>query len=236
MNDIRQNLEHIQERIHKAAARSNRNPEGIRLVAISKTVPVERIRSAIAAGVTTLGENYIQEARSKINALSDPPVSVSWHFTGHLQSNKARYAVRLFDLIHTVDSVKLAQALNHEAAKINKVQAILIQVNISGESTKSGVSPYEVEKLIREIGTLENIKIEGLMTMPPYFDNPEMARPYFDQLRELRDVLQQNLNLDAFPGTSLHALSMGMSGDFETAIAAGATLVRIGTAVFGERS
>lgn len=236
MNDIKQNLEQIQERIRKVASQNNRNFEDIRLVAISKTVPVERIRPAIAAGVTILGENYIQEARSKINALSGQPVSVSWHFTGHLQSNKARYAVHLFDLIHTVDSFKLAQALDHEAAKINKTQAILIQVNISGEATKSGVAPQKAERLILEIGTLENLKVDGLMTMPPYFDNPDMARPYFDQLRMLREKLQNNPDLGAFPNISLHELSMGMSGDFETAIAAGATLVRIGTAIFGERN
>ena len=236
MNDIKQNLQQVNERIRQAAEKSNRNPESIRLVAVSKTVPVETIQKAIAAGVTILGESYIQEARSKISAVSLPPAPVSWHFIGHLQTNKARYAVRLFDLIHSVDSFKLAHALNREAGKINKIQAVLIQVNIAEEPTKSGIATQEALKLISEIGTLNNLKVKGLMTMPPYFNNPEKARPYFDELRSLSDQIQKKINPDLTPNISMDELSMGMSGDFEVAIAAGATLVRIGTAIFGERN
>jgi pyridoxal phosphate enzyme (YggS family) len=236
LNDIKQKLQQIKERIRQAAQKSNRNPESIRLVAVSKTVPANTIRKAIAAGVTILGESYIQEARSKISAVAVPPAQVSWHFIGHLQTNKARYAVRLFSLIHSVDSFKLAQALNKEAQKIGKIQSILIQVNIAAEKTKSGAATRETRKLVSEIGTLSNLKVNGLMTMPPYFNNPEKARPYFDELRLLRDQIQKNVNPDRTPNVSMAELSMGMSGDFETAIAAGATLVRIGTAIFGERN
>ena len=236
MNDIKPKLQEIKERIRKAAQKSNRDPESVRLVAVSKTVPIETIQKAIEAGVTILGESYIQEARAKINAASLPPASASWHFIGHLQTNKAGYAVRLFDLIHSVDSLKLAHALNREAGKINKIQAVLIQVNIAEESTKSGIETQEARKLIAEIGTLSNLKVKGLMTMPPYFNNPEKARPYFDDLRLLSDEIQKNICADLVPNISMGELSMGMSGDFEVAIAAGATLVRIGTAIFGERN
>ena len=235
MNDIKRKLQLIKVSIRNAAEKSNRNPESIRLVAVSKTVPGETIRKAIEAGVTILGESYIQEARSKISTVSLPPASVSWHFIGHLQTNKARYAVRLFDLIHSVDSLKLALALNQEAAKINKIQVVLIQVNIAKETTKSGIAPHETRKLIAEISTLSNLKVKGLMTMPPYFNNPKKARPYFDALRSLSDQIQKNLNANSAPNISMSKLSMGMSGDFEEAISAGATLVRIGTAIFRER-
>jgi pyridoxal phosphate enzyme (YggS family) len=236
LNDIQQNLQQVHERIRQAAEKSNRNPESIRLVAVSKTVPVETIQKAIAAGVTILGESYIQEARSKISAVSLPLAPVSWHFIGHLQTNKAGYAVRLFDLIHSVDSFKLAHALNREAGKINKIQAVLIQVNIAKEPSKSGIATQEALKLISEIAMLNNLKVKGLMTMPPYFNNPEKARPYFDELRSLSDQTQKKINTDLTPNISMDELSMGMSGDFEVAIAAGATLVRIGTAIFGERN
>ena len=236
MNDIRENLQQIQDRIKRAAQKSGRDAESIRLVAVSKTVPAETVREAIAAGVTILGESYVQEARSKIGALTPAPAAVSWHFIGHLQSNKAKYAVRLFDLIHSVDSFKLAQELNKEAGKIAKIQSILIQVNIAAEKTKSGAAIREIRKLVSEIGTLRNLAVKGLMTMPPYFNTPEKARPYFDELRSLRDQIQKNINPDRMPSVSMGELSMGMSGDFEVAIAAGATLVRVGTAIFGERS
>jgi pyridoxal phosphate enzyme (YggS family) len=222
-------LEAILERIHAAARANERPPEAVRLVAVSKTVAVEHVRSAIGAGVTILGENYIQEARDKFNALYDQ--GAAWHFIGHLQSNKAKYAVRIFDLIHSVDSLKLAVALNKEAAKREKVQEILIQVNLSGEATKSGVSAEAVAPLLENIAGLEHIRIRGLMTMPPFFDDPERARPFFEELAALKERLGQNPT----PNADLTELSMGMTGDFEVAIAAGATLVRIGTAIFGER-
>jgi len=235
LNDIRQNLQRITERIQRAAQEAGRSPREVRLVAVSKTVPTETVRKSIEAGVTILGESYIQEARPKISALTSPPAPVSWHFIGHLQSNKAKYAVRLFDLIHSVDSFKLAQELNREAAKILKVQPILIQVNIAAEKSKSGAATREARKLVSDIGTLENLRVTGLMTMPPYFANPERARPYFDELRSLRDRIRKSLSPAPAAPVSLDELSMGMSGDFEVAISAGATLVRIGTAIFGER-
>ncbi len=226
---IRDNIQHIRQRIRAAALESNRRPDEIRLVAVGKTQPVDAIKAAVAAGATIIGENYIQEARTVFDAVVD--TTVEWHFIGRLQSNKAKYAVRMFDLIHTVDSVKLADELDKQAAKAGKIQNILVQVNISGEQTKSGVAPRQTVDLVRHIGTLANIRIKGFMTMPPYYDEPEKARPYFAALKELRDnIAGRNLTHG-----DLTELSMGMTGDFEAAIAEGATLVRIGTAIFGER-
>ncbi len=226
---MRQRLEQIKERIRQAAESCNRDAESVRLVAVSKTIPAETVKDAIKSGVTILGENYVQEVREKFNALVQYPVS--WHFIGHLQSNKAKYAVRLFDLIHSVDSLKLARELHKEAQKADKVQPILVQVNNSGEGTKSGISAKEVPGLISEISRMENLSIKGLMTMPPYFYQPEKVRPFFAALRELRDEIKKQ----APANVSMEELSMGMTGDFEVAIEEGATLVRIGTAIFGER-
>jgi pyridoxal phosphate enzyme (YggS family) len=226
---VKKRLEKIKERIRRKAESCNRDPDSIRLVAVSKTVPAETVKEAIEAGAKILGENYVQEAREKFDALVHYPVN--WHFIGHLQSNKAKYAVRLFDLIHSVDSLKLARALNKEAKKVDKIQPILVQVNISGEDTKSGISAEDAPGLISEISHLKNLSIEGLMTMPPYFYQPEKVRPYFAALRELRNQMKKQ----SLPNVSLEELSMGMTGDFEVAIEEGATLVRIGTAIFGER-
>jgi len=226
---LKQRLEQIKERIRQAAESCNRDAESVRLVAVSKTIPAETVKDAIESGVTILGENYVQEAREKFNALVQYPVS--WHFIGHLQSNKAKYAVRLFDLIHSVDSLKLARELHKGAQKADKVQPILVQVNISGEGTKSGISAKEAPGLISEISRMENLSIKGLMTMPPYFYQPEKVRPFFAALRELRDEIKKQ----APANVSMEELSMGMTGDFEVAIEEGATLVRIGTAIFGER-
>lgn len=222
-------LEKIYQRINNAAVACGRDPAEIRLVAVSKTVPAERIRTAIEAGVSILGENYIQEAENKIEQLAD--LNVSWHFIGHLQSNKAKFAVRWFDLIHTVDSVKLAKEINKQATKLGKVQDILIQVNVGMEQSKSGVAETDSVSLIRDISELENIAVKGLMTIPPYFDAPEKVRPHFKALAALRD----SISAQRIPNVSMEELSMGMTGDFEAAICEGATLVRIGTALFGER-
>ena len=222
-------LQNVKNRIEKAACACGRDPETIRLVAVSKTVPANRVKQAIQAGATILGENYVQEARTKFNELATYPVS--WHFIGHLQSNKAKYAVRLFDLIHSVDTLKLARELDKQSHKINKIQEVLIQVNISKEASKSGVDVKGIHNLLKDINLLENLSVKGLMTMPPYFNAPEKVRPYFSALRELRDRLEQQGLLNV----SLSELSMGMTGDFEAAIQEGATLVRIGTAIFGKR-
>ena len=219
----------VYSRIETAATDSGRLPGAVKLVAVSKTVPIEKLQTAIESGVTILGENYIQESRDKFNALYTHPVS--WHFIGHLQSNKSKYAVKMFDLIHSVDSLKLARELNKQARKIDKIQNVLVQVNISEESSKSGVLLGDTGQLVTEMSGMTHIAVKGLMTMPPYFNAPEKVRPYFKKLRQLRDQIM-TMNI---PGVSLEELSMGMTGDFEVAIQEGATLVRIGTAIFGER-
>jgi pyridoxal phosphate enzyme (YggS family) len=222
-------LQNVKNRIQTVARACGRDPETVRLVAVSKTVPINRVRQAIEAGATILGENYVQEARTKFNDLATYPVS--WHFIGHLQSNKAKYAVRLFDLIHSVDTLKLARELDKQSHKIKKIQEVLIQVNISEEASKSGVNVKDMYNLLKDISLLENVSVKGLMTMPPYFNAPEKVRPYFAALRGLRDRLEQQDLLNM----RLSELSMGMTGDFEVAIQEGATLVRIGTAIFGKR-
>jgi pyridoxal phosphate enzyme (YggS family) len=227
---LRQRLEQIKVRIQQAAEVCGRDAESVRLVAVSKTVAPDAVREALEAGVTILGENYVQEAREKFKALVQYPVS--WHYIGHLQSNKAKYAVRLFDLIHSVDSFKLARELDKQAAKVGKIQHILVQVNISGEDTKSGISAGETMDLILAISQMSHLSVQGLMTMPPYFYQPEKVRPFFAALRKLRDEIEGQ----RIPNVVLAELSMGMTGDFEVAIQEGATLVRIGTAIFGERT
>ena len=225
MSQIAQNLEEVRRRMVAAAQRAGRDPAAIRLVAVSKTMPVELIREAVAAGQRLFGENYLQEARGKIEALGE---AASWHFIGHLQSNKAKAAVNLFELIHGVDRLKLAKALDTAAASTGNLQKILIQVNLAGEASKSGASPEAAPELLQEISRLPHLRVVGLMTMPPFLA-PEAVRPYFQALRELRDRLQD------LGGNPLPELSMGMSGDYEVAIEAGATLVRVGTAIFGSR-
>lgn len=227
--DLSHRIQKIRERIALAASRTGRDPSRVQLVAVSKTVHADRVRAAAEAGADIFGENYIQEAREKFACLSD--LSVSWHFIGHLQSNKAKYAVRMFDLIHTVDSDKLADALNAAAEKIGKVQDVLVQVNLSMETTKSGVTEDAAEPLIRHIRACPHLRVRGLMTMPPFFDDPEAARPYFKALRLLAESLTAKI-----PDLALNILSMGMTGDFEAAVEEGATLVRVGTAIFGERT
>ena len=226
---IADNIASIQERISKSALRAGRDPAEIRLVAVSKTVSAESIQEAIAAGVTILGENYMQEARNKIARIEK---QVEWHFIGHLQSNKAKYAVDLFSMIQSVDRLSLAEELDQEANKRGKIVPVLIQVNISGEESKSGIDPQETLQLLERIAALQHLAVQGLMTMPPWFEDPEDARPYFSAMRKLREKLSR----EKIPGVALQELSMGMSGDFEVAIEEGATLVRIGTAIFGPRN
>ncbi|MGA6926358.1 MAG: YggS family pyridoxal phosphate-dependent enzyme [Desulfosarcina sp.] len=227
---MKERLARIRQRIAETATACGRDPSTIRLVAVSKTVDAVRVDQAILAGADILGENYIQEARDKIGVLGHR--AVEWHFIGHLQSNKAKTAVRLFDLIHSLDSFKLAQALDKAARKIGKVQSVLIQVNISGEETKSGIEEAAAIDLVKQIGQLEGLRIKGLMTMPPFFDAPELARPFFRRLARLRErMIACHLS-----GVAMDELSMGMTGDFTVAIEEGATLVRIGTAIFGARS
>jgi pyridoxal phosphate enzyme (YggS family) len=230
---LKNRISDIKARINRAAALCNREAGSIRLVAVTKTVSAEIIREAAAYGISIIGESYIKEAREKYDLLSGIPLS--WHFIGHLQTNKAKYAVKIFDLIHSVDSVRLAEELDVQAKKINKVQNILIQVNIGKEKTKSGIGEEEAPDLINELTRFKNILVKGLMVIPPYYDNPERVRPYFSALRKLRGSILSSPDSRFVKNLSLEELSMGMSGDFETAIEEGATLVRIGTALFGER-
>ncbi|MBA3034966.1 MAG: YggS family pyridoxal phosphate-dependent enzyme [Desulfobacterium sp.] len=223
----------IKNRIFKAAASCGRNPENIRIVAVTKTVPAERIRKAIESGIQIIGESYIQDAREKYPLLFSN--DVSWHFIGHLQTNKAKYAVKMFDLIHTVDSYKLAVELDAQAKKINKIQQILIQVNIGKEKSKSGITEETTFDLLRKISGLNNLFIKGLMVIPPFFDDPERTRPYFADTKILRDRIKRFLDSEDIQNIRMDELSMGMSGDFEATIEEGATLVRIGTGIFGER-
>jgi pyridoxal phosphate enzyme (YggS family) len=228
MDQIRRNLEELKRRLEDAARTAGRDPADIRLVAVTKTVGLEGLKEAVAAGQTLFGENYVQEARGKIASLGP---GLTWHFIGHLQSNKAKAAVELFDLIHSVDRKSLAQALEQAAARRDKIQNILLQVNLAGEASKSGTAPENAQDLLSEISTMPHLRVLGLMTMPPWFDDPARVRPYFRALRELRDRLR---GLQLVEG-NLPELSMGMTGDFEVAVAEGATLVRIGTAIFGQR-
>ena len=223
------NHEKVQEKIAQAALRAGRDPDDIQLVAVSKTVSAATIQQAINAGVTILGENYLQEAREKIEEIGH---AVRWDFIGHLQSNKAKYVVDLFDIIQSVDRLSLAQEINRLAVKKGKIVKVLLQVNISGEEAKSGIDPAGVAALLRETLALPNLSVQGLMTMPPYFDDPEKARPYFVALRELRNFLRKEFGKN----TDLKELSMGMSADFEIAIEEGSTIVRVGSAIFGERT
>ena len=226
---MKDRLEHVQERIRQTTNACGRLETDVRLVAVSKTMPVEIVKKAIEAGMKDFGENYIQEAREKISSLVQYPVT--WHYIGHLQSNKAKYAVRMFDFIHSVDSLKLARELDKCAKKIAKVQAILIQVNVAKEDSKSGVYVEDILPLLRDISQFENLAIKGLMTMPPYFNAPDKVRPFFAALRELRDQIKNENIANIY----MDELSMGMTGDFEAAIQEGATMIRVGTAIFGER-
>lgn len=220
VHEIAQNLQRVRERIAAAAARAGRSPDEITLIAVTKTVEPERVEQALAAGLTVLGESKVQEAKVKIPLVSS---RVHWHMIGHLQTNKARDAVTLFELIHSVDSVKLAAELNKWAERAGKTQPILLEVNVSGEASKFGLKPDALEAAIEQINAMPRIEIRGLMTIAPFAEDVQKIRPYFRLLRELRDRF------------SLPHLSMGMTHDFEVAIEEGATMVRIGTAIFGER-
>ncbi|MEO6391763.1 MAG: YggS family pyridoxal phosphate-dependent enzyme [Pyrinomonadaceae bacterium] len=219
----------VQQRIRDAAMRAGRATSEVKLIAVSKTHSVEAINAAIAAGVTDLGENRVQEAEPKIDFIGR--TNAKWHLIGPLQGNKARRAVKAFDVIHTLDSVELAIRLDRHCAEEGRTMLpVLIQVSLAGEASKSGVEPAVVDQLVDTVRDLEHLSLQGLMTLPPFFDVADATRPYFQQLRELRDRLAA---VGAFAGTG--ELSMGMSHDFEVAIQEGATMVRVGTAIFGER-
>ena len=226
---IEDNIKTVMGRIVSAAKRAGRDPASVRLVVVTKTVDPERIKEAVDAGATILGENRVQEAKEKIEKLGSV---ASWHLIGRLQVNKARHAVKLFDLIHSVDSPELAAEIDKQAAKIGKVQSILVEVNIAGEASKAGMAVKNAPALVREIAKHGNITVQGLMTIPPFSEQPEDSRPYFCVLRELAESMKR----ENIPNTAMKELSMGMSGDFEVAVEEGATLVRVGTSIFGERA
>lgn len=227
---IRENLARIQKEIEEAAQRCGRNPQDIQLLAVSKRMDTDTISQAWRCGQNAFGENYIQEALDKIVRL-DP--TVTWHFIGHLQSNKAKAAAGRFDLIETVDRLKIARALDKYAAQSERKVDILVQVNVGGEAQKSGVSPENAEQFLKELGTLTNLRVLGLMTMPPYSADPEASRPYFRKLKLLADRCSER---GLFADNTSVIISMGMSNDFKVAIEEGATLVRVGTAIFGGRT
>lgn len=228
MSDVAGNIRIVKEKIAEAALRTGRDPSEVRLMGVTKTVDDDRIMEAIRAGIDIIGENYVQEAKRKMEKMGRV---LPWHLIGHLQTNKAKYAVKLFDMIHSVDRIPLAQELNRRAATAGAEISILVEVNVSGEDTKSGVAAEHAVALVREIAGFAGLRVRGLMTMAPWFDNQEDARPYFRKLRELKEaIIEANI-----PGIEMKELSMGMSGDYEVAVEEGATIVRIGTKIFGAR-
>jgi PLP dependent protein len=230
---IPENISALRKRIAEAARRAGRRPEEIALMAVTKTHPPERIREAYASGLRLLGENRVQEFAGKAAALADL-AGAEWHMIGHLQTNKAGKAAELFGTVDSVDSVKLAEKLNAAARNLGKKLGVLIEINVGGETAKSGVAPdaHELEALLKAAPRLEALEFRGLMTIPPFTDDPEDARPYFRKLRELRDAVAAR----KLPTVGMTVLSMGMSHDFEVAIEEGSTCVRVGTAIFGQRT
>jgi len=228
MGAVADNLSAVKERIAKAAALVGRDPEGITLVAVTKTMPVERIREAMDAGQRVFGENRVQEAEAKVEAVGR---DVQWHLIGHLQRNKVKFVCDLFDLIETVDSLPLARDIDAHAARRGIVMPILIQVNIGDETTKSGVSASAALGLVQQVATLSHVAIRGLMCVPPAVEVAEHSRAYFIELR----TLAEQIAAERLPTVSMAELSMGMSHDFDVAVEEGATMVRVGSAIFGPR-
>lgn len=229
MSAIAENLRIIRERMARAADACGRSPDDIELVAISKTFPKEMVIEAAEAGIRRFGENRVQEAEGKIPHAGR---GLEWHLVGHLQSNKARRAVELFDVIHSLDSLKLAEKLNQACLEQAKVLSVLLQVDLAGEETKFGATPDEARGIVEAMPRFQALRLDGLMIIPPYFDDPDDVRPYFARLRKLKEEFESSR-----PGClGRQHLSMGMSHDFEQAIQEGATLIRVGTALFGTRA
>ena len=226
MEIIKSNLEIINEKVKKAALKTNRTPNEIKLVAVTKTATVEQIKEAISVGVKIIGENKVQEAKEKYQILS---TDIEWHLVGHLQTNKVKYAIEIFDLIHSVDSIKLAKEIDKRSLQFGMITNVLVEVNVSGEETKYGIKPEEVEPFLEEISEFSRIKVRGLMTIAPIVEDKEEVRPYFGKLRKLFEKIKienkKNIRMDY--------LSMGMTEDFEVAIEEGANMVRIGRGIFG---
>ncbi len=230
---LAENITLVRERIQRAAANAGRDPKEITLMAVSKTFPATRIREAYQAGIRHFGENRVQEFASKVDALRDL-AEARWHMIGHLQSNKTAKAAELFHAVDSVDSLRLAEKLNEAASRAKQNLTVLIEINVGGESAKSGLAPAstELDHLLSAAPRLEYLEFSGLMTIPPFFEDPEAARPYFRKLRDLCDQIAGH----RLAAVNMEMLSMGMSHDFEVAIEEGSTCVRVGTAIFGERS
>ena len=226
--NVADNIRHVRESMAEAARRSGRPVSAIRLMAVTKTVDDDRILDAIRSGVEIIGENYVQEAKRKIEKLGK---SGEWHLIGRLQTNKAKYAVHLFDMIHSVDRLELAAELDRRARAAGRVIPILIEVNVSGEESKSGIPRSAALELVRRVAPMENLSLQGLMTMPPWSDDPEESRPYFRALRELREKIMG----EGIPRVEMRELSMGMTDDYVVAVEEGATIIRLGRGIFGER-
>jgi PLP dependent protein len=230
MDYIVRNIQSIREKIAQASAACGRSVDEISLLAISKTFPQDFIARAAAAGIRRFGENRVQEAETKIPPLREFQ-GLEWHLVGHLQTNKAQRAAELFDVIHSVDSIKLAARLNQASIEIGKTLSVLLQIDLGEEATKFGAEPGQIREIVEGIANFDALRLDGLMTIPPFFEDPEEVRPYFARLRELRD----NLEMEQPGCLGQKHLSMGMSHDFEQAIQEGATILRIGTAIFGQR-
>ena len=228
MNNITANIAQIHDRIEKACQKAGRNPEDVKLIAVSKVKPAEQIAEAFHAGQKLFGESYVQEFRDK-----EPLVTVptQWHFIGGLQSNKVKYLRGKVAMIHSVDRLSLAEEIDRQWGKVDEVIDILLQVNVGDEASKSGCTPENLKNLTQAVAKLPHLEIKGLMCLPPHSDDPERVRPFFKQLRKLAEQVKQL----QIPGVKMEELSMGMSGDFEVAVEEGATLVRVGTAIFGAR-
>ena len=226
-----ENIKNVYRKISSAAIRAGRNPFDVKLVAATKTIPIPKMQEAMELGLRAFGENRVQEAKEKIMYFRQhmPDYVLEWHLIGHLQTNKTKTAVQLFDLIHSVDSVALAQEIDRHAGRLGKIQRVLLQVRLSEEESKHGVPEASLPELIQAVSAMKHLKVEGLMTIPPFFDEPENVMPYFRKMKELRDKAEAGQ-------LKLPELSMGMTHDFELAILEGATIVRIGTGIFGTRA
>jgi len=223
---IKNNLDIIKEKIKKAALKANRSPEEIKLVAVTKTATIEQIKEAISAGIKIIGENKVQEAKEKYQILT---ADTEWHLVGHLQTNKVKYAIEIFDCIQSVDSIKLAKEIDKRSLQFGKTTNVLVEVNVSGEETKYGIKPEEVELFLKEISEFSGIRVRGLMTIAPIEKDKEEVRPYFRKLREIsKEIKSKNIK-----NVKMDYLSMGMTDDFEVAIEEGANMVRIGRGIFG---
>ncbi|MCE5238634.1 YggS family pyridoxal phosphate-dependent enzyme [bacterium] len=231
MPDVAANLRRVRDRIDAAATEAGRDPADVTLLAVSKTRAAEEVAHAAEAGASHFGENYVQELVDKQQALADSGLDLHWHFIGHLQRNKVRFLAPFCALIESVDSVRLAEEIDGRAIGLGRVQPVLLQVDLAGEETKFGCPEEQVGEVAERLATLPGVAWEGLMTIPPAADDPEASRPYYRRLRELREQLAAQ-----YPGQNLRHLSMGMSHDYAVAVSEGATIVRIGTAIFGPRA